>query len=55
VAWHSFNLRHDIKLQNTNNLSKKSRYMDGISQEVTEIQLHPNNMNMEGSFCISKS
>jgi hypothetical protein len=55
VAEHSINLGHTIQLQNTTILSTKPRYMDRIIREGTEIELHPNNMNREEGFCLTKS
>jgi hypothetical protein len=36
---------HRIQLQNTTILPAKSRYMDQMIRETTEIKLHPKNMN----------
>jgi hypothetical protein len=34
-------------------LAKKSGHMETIIREVKEIELHPNDMNREGSFSLS--
>jgi hypothetical protein len=52
---HNISLGYHIQLHNTNILSNKPRYMDYIFREVTEIELHPNIMNREDYFCLSKS
>jgi hypothetical protein len=36
-------------------LAAKARYMDCIIREAIEIELHPNNMNKEDGFCLSKT
>jgi hypothetical protein len=33
----------------------KTRYMDRIVRQAIEIELHSNNINREGGFCLSKS
>jgi hypothetical protein len=55
VAEHSINLGHHIQLQNTIILSTKPRYKDRIIREAIEIELHPNNMNRDDGYCLSKS
>jgi hypothetical protein len=55
VAKHSINLGHWIQVQNTIILAKKMRLMDWILREVTEIDLHPNNMNREDSFSLIRA
>jgi hypothetical protein len=47
VAEHSISLGHRIQLQDNRILSTKSRYVDLKIAEVTEIELHPNNMKRE--------
>jgi predicted GIY-YIG superfamily endonuclease len=53
VAEHSINLSHQIQLHNTSILANKSRYMDQTVREV--IDLHPNNINREDGFSLSRS
>jgi hypothetical protein len=44
----SISLGHRLKLQDTAILSTKATYMDQMTGEATEIELHPNNMKREG-------
>jgi hypothetical protein len=48
MAKHSIKLGHHIQFHDTNILAMKSRCMECIIREVTEIELHPNNMKREG-------
>jgi hypothetical protein len=55
VAENSIDQRHRIQFHNSSILATKTRYMDCIVREAIEIELHHNNINKEGGFCLSKS
>jgi hypothetical protein len=52
---HSICLDHRIQLQDTTILSTKTRYMDWMFREATEIELYLNNMNREDGLSLSRS
>jgi hypothetical protein len=55
MAEHSVKLGHHTQLNNTTILFAKSRYMDWVIREATQIELHPNNMNREDGLFLSWS
>jgi hypothetical protein len=55
VAEHSGDLGHRIQFHSTSILASTTPYMDRIIRKAIEIELHPNNMNREVVFCLSKS
>jgi hypothetical protein len=55
VAEHNINLGCFVQLQKASILAKKSRCMDHIIREVTEIELHTDNVNKECGFSLSRS
>jgi hypothetical protein len=51
----SYCVHNSFKFHEISILATKARYMDRIIGEAIEIELHPNNMNREVGFCLSKA
>jgi hypothetical protein len=54
VAEHSVDSRHRILFHDTSIHTTKTPYMDHIVREAIEVDLHPNSMNKDVGFCLSK-
>jgi hypothetical protein len=55
VAEQCVNSGHHILFHNTSILATKTQHMDRFVRDAIEIELHPNNMNRDVGFCLSKS
>jgi hypothetical protein len=53
-AGHSINLGHLIQFQDISILVRKCGCMEHIIRKAVETELHPNNMNREECFSLSK-
>jgi hypothetical protein len=55
MAEHSINLGSHIQFNDKSNLTKKPIYMEHIIREVTQTELHPDNMNRKEGISLSMS
>jgi hypothetical protein len=55
VAQHAIETGHIIEFNNTTRLARTKGYMDRIVKEAIEIQIHPNNINKEGGYMLSRA
>jgi hypothetical protein len=55
VAQHALETGHRIEYNNTCRLARTKGYMDRIIKEAIEIKLHPDNVNRDGSFMLSRA
>jgi hypothetical protein len=55
VAHHALETGHEIDFNNTCRLATTKGYMDRIIKEAIEIKLHPDNINRDGGFILSRA
>jgi hypothetical protein len=55
VAQHALEIGHRVEFSNTCRSAKTKRYMDRIIKEAIEIKLHPDNINRDGDYILSRA
>jgi hypothetical protein len=55
VAQHTLETGHRVEFNNTCRLARTKGYMDRIIKEAIEIKLHPDNINRDGGYILSKA
>jgi len=55
MAEHSINLGHCIQFPDISILAKKSGYLECLIKEMTDRELHSDNLNREEGFSLSRS
>ena len=55
VAEQSFNHHHMVRQQDTKILSSKTGCLNRLIREAIEIEMHPDNINRDGCFDLTRS
>jgi predicted GIY-YIG superfamily endonuclease len=55
VAQQALETGHKVKFNNTCRLARRKEYMDHIIKEAIEIKLHPDNINRDGGYILSRA
>jgi hypothetical protein len=55
VAQHALETGHRVEFNNTCRLARTKGYMDRIIKEATGIKLHPDNINRDGGYILSRA